>query len=179
MSFFYHSAPFPVFCTLKMKCFLLYNRNWGPKASVSCPLYHGYYQRKNNVWCLFSVYWYLASCILYICKSMVINFFSLSLSLSLSVSVNSPHKGQWRGALMFSLICVWINGWVSNREAGDLRHHRGHYDVSVIIFGSLDWTSYQFTFWSRYLRLGDWLSLWFVAQRIDGFPVYVGLGRSY
>ena len=35
--------------------------------------------------------------------------------------VNSPHKGQWRGALMFSLICVWINGWVNNRVAGDLR----------------------------------------------------------
>ena len=35
--------------------------------------------------------------------------------------VNSPHKGQWRGALMFSLICAWINGWVNNREAGDLR----------------------------------------------------------
>ena len=33
--------------------------------------------------------------------------------------VNSPHKGQWRGALMFSLICVWINGWVNNREAGN------------------------------------------------------------
>ena len=33
--------------------------------------------------------------------------------------VNSPHKGQWRGDLMFSLICVWINGWVNNREAGD------------------------------------------------------------
>ena len=46
--------------------------------------------------------------------------------------VNSPHKGQWRGALMFSLICVWINGWVNNREAGDLRHHRGHYDVNVM-----------------------------------------------
>ena len=27
--------------------------------------------------------------------------------------VNSPHKGQWRGAMMFSLICVWINGWES------------------------------------------------------------------
>ena len=27
--------------------------------------------------------------------------------------VNSPHKGQWRGALIFSLICVWINGWVN------------------------------------------------------------------
>ena len=34
---------------------------------------------------------------------------------------NSPHKGLWRGASMFSLICVWINGWVNNREAGDLR----------------------------------------------------------
>ena len=35
--------------------------------------------------------------------------------------VNSPHKGQWRGALMFTLICAQINGWVNNREAGDLR----------------------------------------------------------
>ena len=47
--------------------------------------------------------------------------------------VNSPHKGQWRGALMFSLICVWINVWVNNHEAGDLRRHRGHYIVSVMI----------------------------------------------
>ena len=46
--------------------------------------------------------------------------------------VNSPHKGQWRGALMCSLIYVWINGWVNNREAGDLRHHRPHYDVAVM-----------------------------------------------
>ena len=46
--------------------------------------------------------------------------------------VISPHKGQWRGALMFSLICVWINGWVNNREAGDLRRHRDHYDVIVM-----------------------------------------------
>ena len=45
---------------------------------------------------------------------------------------NSPHKGQWRGALMFSLICVWINGWVSNREAGDLRRNLAHYDVIVM-----------------------------------------------
>ena len=35
--------------------------------------------------------------------------------------VNSPHKGQWREALMFSLICVWINDWVNNHGAGDLR----------------------------------------------------------
>ena len=46
--------------------------------------------------------------------------------------VNSPHKGQWRGALMFSLICARINGWVNNREAGDLRCYRAHYDVIVM-----------------------------------------------
>ena len=48
------------------------------------------------------------------------------------VPVNSPHKGQWRGALMFSLICAWINDWANNREAGDLRRHRGHYNVIVM-----------------------------------------------
>ena len=47
--------------------------------------------------------------------------------------VNSPHKGQWRGALMFSLICVWINSWVINGKAGDLRRYRVHYDVTVMI----------------------------------------------
>ena len=46
--------------------------------------------------------------------------------------VNNPHKGQWRWALMFSLICARINGWVKTREAGDLRWHRAHYDVIVM-----------------------------------------------
>ena len=26
----------------------------------------------------------------------------------------SPHKGRWRGALMFTLIYDWLNGWVNN-----------------------------------------------------------------
>ena len=47
--------------------------------------------------------------------------------------VNSPHKGQWLGALMFSLICVWINGWVNIREAGDLRRNQAHHDVILMI----------------------------------------------
>ena len=46
--------------------------------------------------------------------------------------VNSSHKGQWRGALMFSLICAWINGWVNIREAGDLGRHRAHHHVTVM-----------------------------------------------
>ena len=31
--------------------------------------------------------------------------------------VNSRHKGQWRGALMFSLICAWIK-WLSKQSWG-------------------------------------------------------------
>ena len=42
--------------------------------------------------------------------------------------VNSPHKGQWCGALIFSLMDCWVN----NREAGDLRRHRAYYDVTVM-----------------------------------------------
>ena len=48
--------------------------------------------------------------------------------------VNYPHKDQSRWALMFSLIYAWINGWENNREACDLRRHRTHYDVSVMIY---------------------------------------------
>ena len=46
--------------------------------------------------------------------------------------LNSTHKGKRRGALMFPLICAWINAWVNNREAGDLRLHRAHYYVTVM-----------------------------------------------
>ena len=46
--------------------------------------------------------------------------------------VNSPHKNQWRGALIFSLICTWINGWAIDREAGDLRRYRTNFDVPVM-----------------------------------------------
>ena len=38
---------------------------------------------------------------------------------------------RWRGALMFSLICAWISGWVNTREGDDLSH-RAHYDVTAM-----------------------------------------------
>ena len=56
--------------------------------------------------------------------------------------VNSPHKGQWRGALVISMICAWINGWVNNRKAGYLRRNRTHYDVIVMSVSS------TFVFWN-------------------------------
>ena len=46
--------------------------------------------------------------------------------------VDSPHKCQWCGALMFPLICAWTNGWANNWDAGDLRRHRTHYDVTLV-----------------------------------------------
>ena len=49
-----------------------------------------------------------------------------------NIPTDSPLKGQWRGDLMFSLICAWTNGWANNRDAGDLWHHRVHYDVHVM-----------------------------------------------
>ena len=61
--------------------------------------------------------------------------------------LNSPHKGQWRGALMFSLICTRINGWVNNGEAGDLRRHRAHYDVIVMVIIIWLWHPTMFTKW--------------------------------
>ena len=70
---------------------------------------------------------------------------------------NSPvTKGQWRGALMFSLICAWINAWLNNREAGDLRRHRAHYDVTV-----MQWThSRKGTIFHFYLLKNQRIAIW-------------------
>ena len=51
---------------------------------------------------------------------------------------NSPVPGEFptqrpvTRAVIFSLIYVWINGWVKNGEAGDLGRFRAHYDVTVM-----------------------------------------------
>ena len=63
--------------------------------------------------------------------------------------VNFPHKGQWRGALMFSLIYAWINDWVNNREAGDLRRQHGHYDFIVM------WTRFP-NYWPFVVGIHRW-----------------------
>ena len=60
----------------------------------------------------------------------------------------SPHKGQWRRALMFCLICAWIHSWVNNRKTGDLRRHRAHCDVTVMIRQHVYSTTQHMLFWS-------------------------------
>ena len=49
-------------------------------------------------------------------------------------STNESTTVTWLllGALVFSLICAWTNGWVNNRGACDLRRHCAHYDVMVM-----------------------------------------------
>ena len=56
---------------------------------------------------------------------------------------NSPHKGQWPETLMFDLIYARINCWVNNREAGDSRRHRAHYDAIVMHFTAVKVSSLQ------------------------------------
>ena len=53
-----------------------------------------------------------------------------------------PREGKWRGPLVFSLICAWTNGWVNNREVGDLRRHRVHYDVTLMM--TLSWETREY-----------------------------------
>ena len=82
--------------------------------------------------------------------------------------VNSPHKGQWRGAFMFSLICASINGWVNNGEAGDLRRHRAHYDGIVMclcpLVNTVE-TLYSTIYYNKY----------FIELHIDKSTQYVAL----
>ena len=54
--------------------------------------------------------------------------------------MNSLHKGQWRGAFMFSLICAWINLWVNNREAGDWRRYDA---IALMMTSSLCSSTYR------------------------------------
>ena len=83
----------------------------------------------------------------------------------------SPHKGQWRGAFMFSLICAWINLWVNNREADDLRRYRARYDVSVmmssLMYSEVDAPVYHQAGWHmRSLCVSEvWFLCYFTVYR--------------
>ena len=48
-----------------------------------------------------------------------------------SVTGEFPSQRAGDVELWCSLICAWTNGRANNRDAGDLRRHRAHYDVTV------------------------------------------------
>ena len=82
-------------------------------------LYKQLQQRPDNTWWRHQIETFSALLALYAANSPVTGDLS--------------HNGQWRGALTVSLICAWTNAWVNHRSAGDLRRHRAHYDVTVMI----------------------------------------------
>ena len=62
---------------------------------------------------------------------------------------NSPVTGEFPAQMpvtpsldvwCYLLICIWTNGWVNNRDAGDLRRYRAHYDVRVMWGMLRHWT---------------------------------------
>ena len=63
------------------------------------------------------------------------------------------------GALMFSLICAPINGWVNNGEAGDLRRNHAHYDASVMI--------YHFFLTHSMNQSQEWIPYTFIYKRLN------------
>ena len=81
---------------------------------------------------------------------------------------------------MFSFICVWINGWINNREAGDLRRYRGHCDVVVMrprkyneIRTSRD---YIYGMQQYKVLLFDWNCC---VNIMDTYGVYFGVEHDY
>ena len=65
--------------------------------------------------------------------------------------VNFPHKGQWRGALMFSLIFAWTNGWVNNRDP-DLRRYCAHCDAIVMCHAAFNSWSKMSSYFSSIFK---------------------------
>ena len=85
--------------------------------------------------------------------------------------VNSPHKGQWRRALVFSLICGWTNASLNNRDTGDLRRHSANYDVIVMVQQSRDNST---TIGRRHRTIACFL--WYYSPQ--NFTVHVQLSQE-
>ena len=70
--------------------------------------------------------------------------------------IHRCQKGQRRGALIFSLICTWRNGWASNQNAGDLRRHGAHYDATIMGLDCLCGYRASRECWIRHLIINCW-----------------------
>ena len=85
--------------------------------------------------------------------------------------VKSLHIGQWRGDLIFSLICSWISGWVNNNKAGDLRRHCAYYDSIVIetaaVFHWIHGTPTSVDF----MLARGFQNFWQISGALSGFPL--------
>ena len=89
--------------------------------------------------------------------------------------VNSPHKGRWGGALLGFFICAWINGWVNNRETGDLGRHRAHYDVTVMwhpFCGTLSCMVYSVLIQAP-VHKAEWITRTTISLKPEAFTLFI------
>ena len=90
------------------------------------------------------------------------------------VSGGFPLQRKWRGALMFSLMCAWSNGWANSRDDGDLRRHDSHCDVIVMCQQqqvSNSWLDRHFTLFQLVLCYEERCPLNFVVSKKTPHPV--------
>ena len=86
------------------------------------------------------------------------------------------HKGQLGEALMYSLIYAWTNRWASNPDAGDLRRHGAHYDVTIRVNG----LSCLFFFVIEEIRwtarsIKCTIRLWYAVPNMDIYAVELAI----
>ena len=122
--FWYQSPHINHLVIMKSFVFKVYWSFWNP--IVGSEMYIGMSSRKPSISSQLLPSWW---------RHQMETFYAL---LALQCAGNSlvtgefpAHKSQWRGALMFTLVCAWMNGWVNNREAGDWRRHCTQYDITV------------------------------------------------
>ena len=112
------SAKWRTFCARDMSWYLLHRLfKFGNTHYIVFPLSQ-WVRGWNFLWMITSQKYKMLS---WWCNQMETysGFLALCAGIHRSL-VNSNHKGQWRRALIFSLICVWTNDWINNRDAGDL-----------------------------------------------------------
>ena len=87
--------------------------------------------------------------------------------------MNSPHKGQWRRALMFSLNYAWTNDWENTPDAGDLRRHRAHYDLNVMTRSCIWYVSVIHNVFTIYMYVHvAWYFIGLFSGTECNFPLY-------
>ena len=81
---------------------------------------------------------------------------------------------------MFSLICGWTNGWVNNRDAGDLRRHWAHYDVIVMCWDFADDTFKLITqkddiFFDSHFQKKRYVSIYMYLLGTSSFVLFLSM----
>ena len=77
---------------------------------------------------------------------------------------------------MFSLFCVWINGWENNRDAGDLRRYRAYYDV-IVMLHRVDNVETTENCWESSTLVSNTICVLFVYYKIVISVIFRFLGK--